>query len=197
MYWLWYGMAVKKGLKNIKKNVSVKVSSSKANAAVGSSIKRTDLLGDIVSKYPEVVPVLAQSGLHCIGCHVSVSESLEDGCTVHGMNSKEIDELVDAANKRVSEFEKMPKVSFTKNAVVELISRKNSLKKKYVRIISSFGGEFDFDPVDEIDKDDTVISAINDGVVIEILLYSPIERMLRGVEIDYDSKLKDFTAKRK
>ena len=38
--------------------------------AVVAGIKKTDLLGEIIDSYPEIAPVLAQSGLHCIGCHV-------------------------------------------------------------------------------------------------------------------------------
>lgn len=196
MYWLWYILVAKKVLKKSNENTSVKGSSSKITKVTTSLIKRTDLLGDIVSKYPEVVPVLAQSGLHCIGCHVSVSESLEDGCTVHGMSTKEIDELADVANKRVSEFEKMPKIAFTKNAVLELIKRKKDFNKKYIRIINSFGGEFDFEPSDEMSGEDVIVAASNAGEIVEVVLFSPIERVLRGIEIDYDSKLKDFTAKR-
>lgn len=187
----------KKVLKKVKKSVAVKVNSSKNDALSSGPIKRNDLLGDIISKYPEVVPILAQSGLHCIGCHVSVSESLEDGCSVHGMSDKEINELVNSANKRVSEFEKMPKVVFTKNAVLELIGRKEKSNKKYVRIVNSFGGEFDFDTTNDMSDGDVVVTASNSGVIVEVLLFSSIERMLRGIEIDYDLKLKDFVAKRK
>lgn len=188
---------IKKGSKKVKKIVTSKISSSKNNKVVNGPIKRTDFLGDIVSNYPEVVPVLAQSGLHCIGCHVSVSESLEDGCSVHGMNNKEIDSLVESANKRVIEFEKMSKVTFTKNAVLELISRKNITKRKYVKIVNSFNGEFDFETTDGLDEGSVIVAAKSGGEIVEVLLFAPIERMLRGVEIDYDSKLKDFVAKRK
>jgi hybrid cluster-associated redox disulfide protein len=190
-------LVAKKVLKKSKKSVAIKINSSKNTNLVIGPIKRNDLLGDIISKYPEITPVLAQSGLHCIGCHVSVSESLEDGCSVHGMNDKEINELVNNANKKISDFEKMPKVTFTKNAVLELIKRKESSNKKYVRIVNSYGGEFDFDTTNEMDSNDVLVAATNAGVIIEVLLFSPIERMLRGIEIDYDSKLKDFIAKRK
>lgn len=211
IYWLWFRMVAKKVSKKVKKKIVLTKAKKLANASIPSKlvnskkksdtisgpIKRNDLLGDIISKYPEVTPVLAQSGLHCIGCHVSVSESLEDGCSVHGMNNKEIDELVESANKRINEFEVMPKVTFTKNAVLELIKRKTVSNKKYVKIVNSFGGEFDFDTSDTKEEGEVLVAATSGGEVIEILLFAPIERMLRGVEIDYDSKLKDFAAKRK
>jgi hybrid cluster-associated redox disulfide protein len=58
------------------------------------SISKKTILGDILNTNPEVVPLLAQAGLHCIGCHVSTYESLEEGCKTHGMSEKDIDDLV-------------------------------------------------------------------------------------------------------
>lgn len=42
------------------------------------SISKKTVLGEIINNNPEVVPVLASAGLHCIGCHVSSYESLEE-----------------------------------------------------------------------------------------------------------------------
>ena len=58
-------------------------------------------LGEIVQNFPQAVPLLAQAGLHCIGCHVSAFETLEQGCKAHGMNGKEIAELVKRINQSV------------------------------------------------------------------------------------------------
>jgi hybrid cluster-associated redox disulfide protein len=174
-------------------------------------IKKTDTLGDIVSNYPEVVPILAGAGLHCIGCHVATYESLEEGCTAHGMNKKEIVELVKKANTRIAEYEIMPKVVFTTNAVLELSKRLGKPPKKFVRIIHNFSGEFDFEASNTKEKTDEVIEAkVIDAkpqsekisskktklLNINILADKRIEKMLRGVEIDYDAKQKDFAAKR-
>lgn len=160
-------------------------------------IKKTDLIGDIVSNYPETIPVLAQAGLHCIGCHVSVSESLEDGCLSHGLSKADIDKLVTDSNKRIKEFESAPKVVFSDAAVLELIKKLKATGSRYVRIVNSFGGEFDFETTNEATDDEVIIKAKDGKGFIEILIFSRIERMLRGIEIDYDPKLKDFIAKRK
>lgn len=176
-----------------KKTIAKKVS----NEFVKAFISKDDLIGDIVSNYPETIPVLAQAGLHCIGCHVSVSESLLDGCLAHGLEKKDVDKLVIDANKRILDFESAPKVTFTNNAVLELVKKLKSNGSKYVRIVNTFGGEFDFDTSNEKDADEIIVQAKDGKGFIEILIPSRIERMLRGIEIDYDSKLKDFTAKRK
>ncbi len=55
--------------------------------------------GEILGKHPEAAEVLFSSGLHCIGCGMAMYESLEDGCKAHGMNKKEIEELIKKLNK--------------------------------------------------------------------------------------------------
>ncbi|MCX6801195.1 MAG: DUF1858 domain-containing protein [Candidatus Diapherotrites archaeon] len=156
-------------------------------------IRKEDLLEEIIGKNPEVLPVLAQAGLHCIGCHLSASETLEGGCKAHGMNDSEIRGLVTKVNKEVSNFEKKPRVEFTKNAVAELERRVNENGKKYVRVVQLFGGEFDFDAVDEKDGEDIELKP-GSGVVV--LLGPRTEKFLREIKIDYDKGVKDFVAAR-
>lgn len=161
--------------------------------AVG--IKKSDTLGEVIDKYPEIAPVFAQAGLHCIGCHVSGYESIEQGCLAHGMKKNGVDELLKEANKRIAEYEKMPMVSFTPKAVDELARRRG--KKKFVRLMQIFGGEFDFESADKKEKEEAVIEVVSGKKPISVISPARIERMLRGVVIDYDSKQKDFVAKRK
>jgi hybrid cluster-associated redox disulfide protein len=160
-------------------------------------VTKSSTLGDVVSLYPEAVPVLAQAGLHCIGCHVSAYESIEDGCKAHGMKGKEINLLVERVNEKIKEFKKMPKVSFSPAAVAELEKRLLFSGKRFVRIVHSFGGEFDFEPTDLKVPGDEVILVGGQGPVLSVLAESPVERMLRGIIIDYDLKEKDFTAQKK
>ncbi|MFA5360904.1 MAG: DUF1858 domain-containing protein [archaeon] len=177
--------------------IKLSKSKKKGNSSGKFFIKKTDLIGDIVFKYPEVTPVFAQAGLHCIGCHVSVSESLQDGCLTHGLNDKEINQLIIDANKRISEFEIASRVSFSSIAINELLKKVKSKNSRYVRIVNSFGGDFDFEPSNSVNEDDVVIKLVNGSNFIELAIPSRIERMLRNVEIDYNSKIKDFSAKRK
>ena len=169
----------------------------KKNNSTGKidAIKKTDTLGKIMTDFPEVAPVLAGAGLHCIGCHVSTYETIEEGCLAHGMKSKDVTELVKKANERVKEYDSMTKLKFSQNAVLELDKRLGKPKKKFVRIVQNFG-EFDFDATDSKEKDEIVISVENTKKKVDVLLAPRIERMLRGVVIDYDSKQKDFVAKR-
>lgn len=62
-------------------------------------ITKESIIGDVLKKYPKSAEVMFKHGLHCIGCHVSAYESIENGCKVHGMDDKQIDALVKEINK--------------------------------------------------------------------------------------------------
>ena len=54
---------------------------------------------EILEKYPESADILFESGLHCIGCGAAMYETLEQGCLAHGMDKKQIEELIKKINK--------------------------------------------------------------------------------------------------
>ena len=45
------------------------------------------IVGDIVDEYPSLIPVMAEMGLHCIGCGVSKMETLAQACMTHGLDT--------------------------------------------------------------------------------------------------------------
>lgn len=54
---------------------------------------------DVVNQYPETMVVFMKHGLHCVGCHVSAFESIEEGAMVHGIN---VDALIYDLNRVVT-----------------------------------------------------------------------------------------------
>jgi hybrid cluster-associated redox disulfide protein len=58
-------------------------------------ISKSMTFGELLQAYPAAARILASKGLHCIGCHIAVTESVEDGAKVHGLTDAEIDEMVD------------------------------------------------------------------------------------------------------
>jgi len=38
--------------------------------------------------------------MHCIGCPAAAMETLEEGCLAHGMDKKQIDNLIKKLNKK-------------------------------------------------------------------------------------------------
>ena len=41
---------------------------------------------DIINVDYDIVPILLNEGMHCIGCPSSIGESLEEACMVHGLD---------------------------------------------------------------------------------------------------------------
>ncbi|MDP7180578.1 MAG: DUF1858 domain-containing protein [Candidatus Woesearchaeota archaeon] len=61
-------------------------------------ITKKILIGELVKNYPELVDTIMNHGLHCVGCHVSTWETLEQGASGHGVD---IDKLVEDLNKQL------------------------------------------------------------------------------------------------
>lgn len=152
-------------------------------------VKKNDIVMDAVNKYPEIAKVLGESGLHCVGCHVSTVETIEEGCLGHGMSSEEIDELMQEVNLRIEEYNKLPKITFTQNAQSKLKEKLSEKKAKFIKIVPSFGG-FDFEAVNE--KDDIDVEFKDNDLII--LAHPKIERSVRDVKVDYSEEKRDFIA---
>ncbi len=60
------------------------------------TISKENTIEEVVTKYPESVMVFMKHGLHCVGCHVSAFESIEEGAMAHGID---VDALVADLNK--------------------------------------------------------------------------------------------------
>jgi len=59
-------------------------------------------IGEVIEEHPEVIPILIEHGIHCIGCHVAAFETLEQGFAGHGMNEKNIEKMIKELNKAIS-----------------------------------------------------------------------------------------------
>ena len=57
-------------------------------------------MSELLEKKPEAAEILFEAGLHCVGCPMSMQETIEQGCLAHGMIKKEIDELVKKLNRK-------------------------------------------------------------------------------------------------
>jgi hybrid cluster-associated redox disulfide protein len=84
--------------KTIKKK-AVKSKAIKKPAKKKFEITKNMTFMQLLEKKPESVNTLFEAGLHCIGCHMSAYETIEQGCQAHGMNKKEIDELIKKLNE--------------------------------------------------------------------------------------------------
>ena len=51
-----------------------------------AQVDKSMIIGEILRIDQGVVPILLNSGMHCLGCPSSQMESLEDACMVHGID---------------------------------------------------------------------------------------------------------------
>lgn len=61
-----------------------------------AQITKDMTIAEIISVDQGVIPILLNSGMHCIGCPSAQGESIEEAAMVHGMDA---DELVSAINE--------------------------------------------------------------------------------------------------
>ncbi|MCP8310566.1 MAG: DUF1858 domain-containing protein [Candidatus Methylarchaceae archaeon HK02M1] len=58
--------------------------------------------GELLQSYPQAGMVLMRYGLHCIGCHIAVMETIEQGARAHGLTDDEIDGMIEEINKEIA-----------------------------------------------------------------------------------------------
>jgi hybrid cluster-associated redox disulfide protein len=68
----------------------------KRGKIMGKEITRTMTFGELLDECPQAGEVLAGKGLHCIGCHIGITESIEEGARAHGLSESDIDSMIDA-----------------------------------------------------------------------------------------------------
>jgi hybrid cluster-associated redox disulfide protein len=62
---------------------------------VMAKVTKDMIIADILKMDRGTVPILLNSGMHCLGCPSSSGESLEDACSIHGID---VDNLVNELN---------------------------------------------------------------------------------------------------
>jgi len=67
-----------------------------------NKITKDTTIFETVQTNPDYAELLVDAGMHCIGCPMAMQETIEEGCLAHGLNKKEIDELV----KKINEVKK-------------------------------------------------------------------------------------------
>lgn len=71
----------------------------KGNAKEKQLITKDMKLGELVKKYPKAAMLMAQKGMHCIGCGMAAWETIEQGCKAHGMDENGMKKLLEEMNK--------------------------------------------------------------------------------------------------
>ena len=64
-------------------------------------ISKNTLINSLLEKHPEAAEILMAYGLHCVGCHFSEFDTIEDGAAMHGMSDEEIEFMIRDVNKMI------------------------------------------------------------------------------------------------
>ena len=57
---------------------------------MAKQVTKDMIIGEILQVNQGVIPILMNSGMHCLGCPSSQMESLADACMVHGINADDL-----------------------------------------------------------------------------------------------------------
>ena len=56
---------------------------------------------EVLQKHPEAAQIMMKHGLHCVGCHAAAFETIEQGCTAHGMKEEDMEKMIKEMNETV------------------------------------------------------------------------------------------------
>ncbi len=66
-----------------------------------NKIKKEDIIGEVIKKYPDSIEVFLEFNLHCVGCPMVSQETIEGGCRAHGIEKEKIEKLIEKLNKKI------------------------------------------------------------------------------------------------
>jgi len=161
--------------------------------SVQKKVTKDMTIGDVVREFPSSIEVLMANGVHCVGCHVSYHETLEEGFKGHGMSDEDVSRVVKEINESIKADTTDPKLplAFTQKAVDKVLGLMKQQKKEghglRIKIMpggcSGFSYGFDFDK--KADKDDEVIEQKGLKVFVDKETLS----MMRGSKVDFVDSL--------
>lgn len=91
--------------KNKKTTFKKKIPGRKSKGQEAAVVSKEMTFGEVINKFPSAVPVMFEYGLHCIGCHVSAFETIEQGATAHGLSEEQLNEMIEKMNKTIKNKE--------------------------------------------------------------------------------------------
>lgn len=159
----------------------------KGAAEIHRQMTIEDILGMFPNKAQKLAQEITNAGLHCIGCHAAVWETLEAGMMTHGKNDAQIDELVHRLNALLAEKVDDQTISITSRGAskfLEILTEegKHGWGMSFSEELAGCNGfEYILDFSEKADENDEIF--ISNG--IEIHVKKPMVPRLLGSEIDY------------
>lgn len=155
-------------------------------------VRRDMIIGDVLREYPDVAVIMLENGLHCVGCHANVFDTIEAGSLGHGMSEEQVDRMVDEMNKFIAESLSEKKdapqtVGLTQNAAqkIKALLEKSNQQGYGLRVqvmpggCSGFVYQMNFEKAPA--KDDVVV----EDKSVKLFIDKESMDLLKGSEIDY------------
>ena len=80
-----------------EKGVQVKYANlQNVSVSQGEVVTKDTVIGDILDICPDAAPYFLQMGMHCLGCPASRGETVEQACAVHGVDTDDLLEQINA-----------------------------------------------------------------------------------------------------
>ena len=57
-------------------------------------VTKESIIGDVLDAAPDTAQFFFEIGMHCLGCPASRSETVEEACAVHGVDTEELLKVV-------------------------------------------------------------------------------------------------------
>ena len=61
-------------------------------------ITKNMTFAELIQSNPNAAPILAKYGMHCIGCRIGVTETIEEGVKAHGYGDDVLDKIMSELN---------------------------------------------------------------------------------------------------
>ena len=150
-------------------------------------------IGDVVVKHPAVIEPLQAAGVHCVGCHVSYHETLEQGFKGHGMSDEEVDMVISKLNAAVedSKLDDGKEFVITNKAAEKLkeVLKENKKEGSGLRVEIIPGGCSGFQYGLELDDSTSDLDLIFEEKGVKIIVSKENMQFLKGAKLDYVDSL--------
>ncbi len=167
------------------------VNMSGCNSSSEENVKQLEMpikpdmtISDVIDQYPQSIEIMLSYGLHCVGCHANVYDTLESGSLGHGMPEdvfkNMIDELNSAAlNKSDKDLELTPRAI---EVISEMAKQENKAGLK-IKVIKGgcAGSSYDLSLEDSPEEGDKVIEFES----LKIFIDNDSFNKIKGSTIDY------------
>lgn len=146
-------------------------------------------IASIVQKYPAAVEVFAKYGVHCVGCQISYTETIEQGVAGHVGKKGDLGQIMKELNEAAEKGEVANEgpVGVTEKAVNKLkqFMLDNSMEGHGLRIDVIPGGCSGFQYGFELEESPTDNDEIIEAGGVRLFIDREAMPMMSGAKIDY------------